>query len=224
MTTALAYEFAWGPVRDRLDLFLLGAWLNVWVTAISFVLACALGIGIALMRGSGIALLRAPAFAYVQILRGVPLLVFLYWVYFGVAIVVGLNFSAIQAGIIALSLTGSAYTAEIFRGGLNAVDAGQAEASRSLGLSRFGTYRDVLLPQMIRIVVPPLGNVFVGLLKGSTLLSIIAVHDMVSVANDLNINFFTPFEAFTAVAVILVALVAVFSAGVSVLERALKLP
>jgi His/Glu/Gln/Arg/opine family amino acid ABC transporter permease subunit len=224
MTTALAYEFAWGPVRDRLDIFLLGAWLNVWVTAISFVLACALGIGIALMRGSGIALLRAPAFAYVQILRGVPLLVFLYWVYFGVAIVVGLNFSAIQAGIIALSLTGSAYTAEIFRGGLNAVDAGQAEASRSLGLSRFGTYRDVLLPQMIRIVVPPLGNVFVGLLKGSTLLSIIAVHDMVSVANDLNINFFTPFEAFTAVAVILVALVAVFSAGVSVLERALKLP
>jgi ABC-type amino acid transport system permease subunit len=77
---------------------------------------------------------------------------------------------------------------------------------------------------MIRIVVPPLGNVFVGLLKGSTLLSIIAVHDMVSVANDLNINFFTPFEAFTAVAVILVVLVAVFSAGVSVLERALKLP
>jgi His/Glu/Gln/Arg/opine family amino acid ABC transporter permease subunit len=224
MTTVLAYEFAWGPVRDRLDLFLLGAWLNVWVTAISFVLACALGIGIALMRGSGIALLRAPAFAYVQVLRGVPLLVFLYWVYFGVAIVVGLNFSSIQAGIIALSLTGSAYTAEIFRGGLSAIDAGQAEASRSLGLSRRGTYRDVLLPQMIRIVVPPLGNVFVGLLKGSTLLSIIAVHDMVSVANDLNINFFTPFEAFTAVAVILVALVAVFSAGVSVLERALKLP
>jgi His/Glu/Gln/Arg/opine family amino acid ABC transporter permease subunit len=224
MTTVLAYEFAWGPVRDRLDLILLGAWLNVWVTAISFVLACALGIGIALMRGSGIALLRAPAFAYVQVLRGVPLLVFLYWVYFGVAIVVGLNFSAVQAGIVALSLTGSAYTAEIFRGGLNAIDAGQAEASRSLGLSRLGTYRDVLLPQMIRIVVPPLGNVFVGLLKGSTLLSIIAVHDMVSVANDLNINFFTPFEAFTAVAVILVALVAVFSAGVSVLERALKLP
>jgi His/Glu/Gln/Arg/opine family amino acid ABC transporter permease subunit len=224
MTTALAYEFAWGPVRDRLDLFLLGAWLNVWVTAISFVLACALGIGIALMRGSGLAVLRAPAFVYVQILRGVPLLVFLYWVYFGIAIVIGLNFSSIQAGIVALSLTGSAYTAEIFRGGLNAIDVGQAEASRSLGLSRLGTYKDVLLPQVIRIVVPPLGNVFVGLLKGSTLLSIIAVHDMVSVANDLNINFFTPFEAFTAVAVILVVLVAVFSAGVSVLERALKLP
>jgi His/Glu/Gln/Arg/opine family amino acid ABC transporter permease subunit len=224
MTTVLAYEFAWDPVFDRLDLFLLGAWLDVWVTAISFVLACALGIGIALMRGSGIALLRVPAFVYVQILRGVPLLVFLYWVYFGVAIVIGLNFSAVQAGIVALTLTGSAYTAEIFRGGLASIDAGQAEASRSLGLSRIGTYRDVLLPQMIRIVIPPLGNVFIGLLKGATLLSIIAVHDMVSIANDLNINFFTPFEAFTAVAVILVALVAVFSAGVSLLERTLRLP
>ena len=224
MTAPLAYEFAWDPVLDRLDLFLLGAWLDVWVTAISFVLACALGIGIALMRGSGIALLRVPAFVYVQILRGVPLLVFLYWVYFGVAIVIGLNFSAVQAGIVALTLTGSAYTAEIFRGGLASIDAGQAEASRSLGLSRIGTYRDVLLPQMIRVVIPPLGNVFIGLLKGATLLSIIAVHDMVSVANDLNINFFTPFEAFTAVAVILVALVAVFSAGVSLLERTLRLP
>ncbi len=224
MTNVLAYEFAWGPVLDRWDLFLLGAWLDVWVTAISFVLACALGIGIAVLRLSGVRLLSAPAFAYVQILRGVPLLVFLYWVYFGVAIVIGLNFSPVQAGIVALTLTGSAYTAEIFRGGLQALDAGQAEASRSLGLSRTGTYRHVLLPQTLRIVIPPLGNVFIGLLKGATLLSIIAVSDMVSVANDLNINFFTPFEAFTAVAVILVALVAVFSAGVTVLERVLRLP
>ena len=224
MTNVLAYEFAWGPVLDRWDLFLLGAWLDVWVTAISFVLACALGIGIAVLRLSDVRLLSAPAFAYVQILRGVPLLVFLYWVYFGVAIVIGLNFSPVQAGIVALTLTGSAYTAEIFRGGLQALDAGQAEASRSLGLSRTGTYRHVLLPQTLRIVIPPLGNVFIGLLKGATLLSIIAVSDMVSVANDLNINFFTPFEAFTAVAVILVALVAVFSAGVTVLERVLRLP
>jgi His/Glu/Gln/Arg/opine family amino acid ABC transporter permease subunit len=224
MTTVLAYEFAWGPVLDRWDLFLLGAWLDVWVTAISFVLACALGVGIAVLRLSGVRLLSAPAFAYVQILRGVPLLVFLYWVYFGIAIVVGLNFRPVQAGIVALTLTGSAYTAEIFRGGLQAIDGGQAEASRSLGLSRTGTYRHVLLPQTLRIVIPPLGNVFIGLLKGATLMSIIAVHDMVSVANDLNINFFTPFEAFAAVAVILVALVAVFSAGVTFLERVLRLP
>ncbi len=224
MTTVLAYEFAWGPVLDRWDLFLLGAWLDVWVTAISFLLACAIGIGLAVMRLSGVPVLRAPAFVYVQILRGVPLLVFLYWVYFGLAIVAGINFSPVQAGIVALTLTGSAYTAEIFRAGLQAIETGQAEAARSLGLSRLGTYRHILLPQMTRIVVPPLGNTFIGLLKGATLLSIIAVHDMVRVANDLNINYFTPFEAFTAVALILIGLVALFSAAVTVLERVLALP
>ena len=224
MTTALGYEFAWGPVLDRWDVFLVGAWLDVWVTAISFVLACAIGIGIAVMRLSGLLVLRAPAFVYVQLLRGVPLLVFLYWVYFGIAIVIGLNFSPVQAGIVALTLTGSAYTAEIFRAGLLAIDRGQAEAARSLGLTRLGTYRHVLLPQMTRFVIPPLGNTFIGLLKGATLLSIIAVHDMVRVANDLNINYFTPFEAFTAVAVILIALVALFSAAVTLLERMLALP
>jgi len=224
MTPLLAYEFAWDPVLERWDLFLLGAWLDVWVTALSFLLACAIGLGIAVMRLSGVHVLQWLAFGYVQLLRGVPLLVFLYWVYFGVAIVIGLNFSPVQAGIVALSLTGSAYTAEIFRGGLLAIDLGQAEASRSLGLSRVATYRDVLLPQMFRIVVPPLGNTFIGLLKGATLLSIIAVNDMVRVANDLNINFFTPFEAFGAVALILIALVAMFSASVSLLERVLRLP
>lgn len=224
MTTVLAYEFAWGPVLDRWDLFLLGAWLDVWVTALSFLLACAIGIGIAVMRLSGVPLLRAPAFVVVQVLRGVPLLVFLYWVYFGLAIVAGINFSPVQAGIVALTLTGSAYTAEIFRAGLLAIETGQVEAARSLGLSRIGTYRHVLLPQMTRIVVPPLGNTFIGLLKGATLLSIIAVHDMVRVANDLNVNFFTPFEAFTAVALILIGLVALFSAAVTMLERVLALP
>ncbi len=224
MTSLLAYDFVWGPVLDRWDLFLLGAWLDVWVTAISFLLACAIGIGVALLRISGARVLRGFAFGYVQFLRGVPLLVFLYWVYFGIALVIGINFSPIQAGIVALTLTGSAYTAEIFRGGLQALDAGQAEASRSLGLGRIDTYRHVLLPQMFRIVVPPLGNTLIGLLKGATLLSIIAVHDMVQVANDLNINFFTPFEAFTAVALILIVLVAALSAGLSFLERVLRLP
>ena len=194
------------------------------MTAISFVLACCLGLGIAVLRLSGVRLLRGPAFVYVQLLRGVPLLVFLYWVYFGIAIVVGINFSPVQAAIVVLSLSGSAYTAEIFRGGLLAIDRGQAEASRSLGLSRIGTYRHVLIPQTIRIVIPPLGNTFIGLLKGATLMSIIAVHDMVLVATDVNINYFTPFEAFTAIAVILVTLVAIFSASVTVLERALRLP
>ena len=85
------------------------------MTVISFGLACVLGMAVALLRVSGLRVFRWPAFAYVQLVRGVPLLVFLYWVYFGLAVVLGVAFTGVQAAVIALTLTGSAYTAEIFR-------------------------------------------------------------------------------------------------------------
>jgi len=145
------------------------------------------------------------------------------WIYFGVANILGINFTSYQAMVLALALTGSGYTTEIFRAGLNSIDRGQIEASRSIGLSRVRTFGHVILPQAFRIVVPPLGNTFIGLFKGATLMSVIAVPDMVFLANELNVTLFTPFEVFAAVAVILVVLVLVFSALVYVLERRLRI-
>ena len=124
--------------------------------------------------------------------------------------------------VIALALTGSGYTTEIFRAGLGAVDRGQMEAARSIGLSRLRTYGHVILPQMFRIVVPPLGNTFVGLLKGATIMAVIAVPDMVFLANELNVTLFTPFEVFAAVGILLVVMVLFFSAVVYLLERRLR--
>lgn len=224
MSTVLAYTYNWQPVVDRTHALLVGAWVDVWITVISFVLACILGIAVALMRVSGLRVLRWPAFAYVQLVRGVPLLVFLYWIYFGVAIVIGLNFNAAQAAIIALTITGSANTAEIFRAGIGGVDPGHVEAATALGFSRRSTFRHVVFPQTIRIALPPLGNIFVGMLKGATLISVIGVVDMVFVAQQINLDYFTPFEPFTAVAVILILLVFAFSALVALVERALRLP
>jgi His/Glu/Gln/Arg/opine family amino acid ABC transporter permease subunit len=224
MAAVLAYSYNWQPVVDRSHALLVGAWVDVWVTLISFVLACILGIAIALLRLSGLRLVRWPAFAYVQLVRGVPLLVFLYWVYFGIAIVLGINFTATQAAIIALTLTGSAYTAEIFRAGIGGVDPGHVEAATALGFTRRSAFRHVVFPQALRIALPPLGNILIGMLKGATLISVIGVVDMVFVAQQINLDYFTPFEPFTAVAVILIVLVAIFSAALSVLERALRLP
>jgi His/Glu/Gln/Arg/opine family amino acid ABC transporter permease subunit len=224
MAAVLAYSYNWQPVVDRSHALLVGAWVDVWVTLISFVLACILGIAIALLRLSGLRLFRWPAFAYVQLVRGVPLLVFLYWVYFGIAIVLGINFTATQAAIIALTLTGSAYTAEIFRAGIGGVDPGHVEAATALGFTRRSAFRHVVFPQALRIALPPLGNILIGMLKGATLISVIGVVDMVFVAQQINLDYFTPFEPFTAVAVILIVLVAIFSAVLSVLERALRLP
>jgi ABC-type amino acid transport system permease subunit len=164
-----------------------------------------------------------PSFVYVQLMRGFPLLVMIYWIYFGIATVLGIAFTSYQAMIIALALTGSGYTTEIFRAGLSAIDRGQAEAARSIGLSRVRTFWHVVLPQAFRIVVPPLGNTFIGIFKGATLMSVIAVPDMVFLANELNVTLFTPFEVFTAVAIILVLMVFFFSALVFLLERRLRL-
>ncbi len=220
----VAYTFHWNTVLENKHAFLLGAWLDVWITVISFVLACVLGMAVALLRTSGLRLFRWPAFAYVQLVRGVPLLVFLYWVYFGVAVVLGVAFTGVQAAIIALTLTGSAYTAEIFRAALGGVDSGQAEAATALGFARRSTFRFVVFPQAIRIALPPLGNTFVGLLKGATLISVIGVADMVFIAQQINLSYFTPFEPFTAVGLILIVLVAAFSLIVTAIERALRLP
>jgi His/Glu/Gln/Arg/opine family amino acid ABC transporter permease subunit len=224
MAALFAYTYNWQPVQDRWHALLVGAWVDVWITLISFVLACILGIGIALLRISGLRLFRWPAFAYVQLIRGVPLLVFLYWVYFGVALALGINFTAPQAAIIALTVNGSAYTAEIFRASIGAVDAGQDEAATALGFSRRSSFRHVVFPQALRIAVPPLGNILIGLLKGATLISVIGVADMIFVAQQINLDYFTPFEPFTAVAVILIVIVAAFSLVLSLVERFLRLP
>ena len=220
----IAYQINWNPVLDHRHAFLVGAWIDVWITLISFALACLLGLAIALLRTSGLKLLSWPAFVYVQLIRGVPLLVFLYWVYFGLAIVTGIAFTSDQAAIIALTVTGSAYTAEIFRAAMSGVERGQAEAATALGFSRRASFRHVLFPQAIRIAVPPLGNTFIGLLKGATLISIIGVTDMVYQANQINLDYFTPFEPFTAVAVILIVIVFAFASLTTLLERFLRLP
>lgn len=220
---AYQYQFDWTVVTSRWHQFLAGAWVDLWVAVIGFAFACALGLGNALLRTSGIRIFTIPSFLYVQVTRGIPLYVMVLWVYFGIANVLGINFTAFQAAIIALALTGSGYTTEIFRAGLGAIDKGQMEAARSIGLSRARTYSHVILPQTLRIVVPPLGNTFVGLLKGATIMAVIAVPDMVFLANELNVSLFTPFEVFAAVALILVVMVLFFSALVYLLERKLRI-
>lgn len=219
----MTYQFDWRVVTDRWQLFAQGAWLDIKIAVFGFLFATLLGLAMAILRTSGVGAFSVPSFLYVQLMRGFPLYVMLVWIYFGIANVLGINFTNVEAMVIALALTGSGYTTEIFRAGLGAIDRGQMEAARSIGLSRVRTYGDVILPQAFRIVVPPLGNTFVGLLKGATICSLIAVPDMVFVANDLNVTLFTPFEVFAAVAIILVVLVFFFSAIVYVLERSLRI-
>jgi His/Glu/Gln/Arg/opine family amino acid ABC transporter permease subunit len=221
---AADFQFDWFVVTSHWREFLNGALIDIQIASLGFVLACAIGLVIALLRLSRNPISVVPSYAFVQFVRGIPLYVMVLWLYFGIAIVFSINLTTFQAAVVALALTGSGYTAEIFRAGIIAVDRGQFEAGQSLGMNPLLLYRQVILPQAFRIVIPPLGNIFIGLLKGATIVSVIAVKDMVYIAQEINVTYYTPFEAFTAVAVLLVAMVLVFSSVVWVLERRLKLP
>lgn len=159
---------------------------------------------------------------YVEVVRAVPILVLILWVYYGLPIVMGLAVSVFWAGVIALALSDSAFEAEIFRAGIQSIDRGQLEASDSLGLGYVDRMRYVVLPQAIRRVLPPLGNQLVYMLKMSSLVSVIGMEELTRRANELVTSQYRPLEIYTVLILEYLVLILVVSAGVRWLERRLS--
>jgi polar amino acid transport system substrate-binding protein len=157
-------------------LFLKGAWITLVVSALSFVLASPLGLGLATVRLYGSRPARTVAAAYVELFRGTPLLLQLYVLYFGLADVVRLD--AFTAAVLGLALNYAAYEAEVYRAALSAVPVGQTEAARALGFSFWQALRHVVFPQALRTALPAVTNDFVALLKDSSLISVITVVEL----------------------------------------------
>lgn len=155
-----------------------GLWTTIWITFVSFFIALVFGIIIGLMRTSDNTVLIVLAKIYIDIMRGAPLIVLAFFIYFGIPQMTGLQFGANVAGIITLSLNATAYIAEIIRGGIQAVDKGQVEAGRSLGLSNGITLRRIVLPQAAKISLPSLINQFVITLKDTSILSVIGLVEL----------------------------------------------
>ena len=160
--------------------------------------------------------------AYVEIVRAVPLLVLILWVYYGLPIVTGLSFSPFVSGIIALSISESAFQAEIFRAGINSIKKSQWEAGSSLGLNFFKRLRLVILPQAIKNILPALGNQFVYVLKMSSLVSIIGIADLTRKANELVVTTYRPLEIYTFLILEYLVLILIVSYFVRKLENKLK--
>ena len=163
------------------------------------------------------------AIGFIDFFRAVPLLVLLIWLYYGVTIITGLSFSAFQAGVLGIGLLYGANLAEIFRAGLEAVPTGQREAALTLGLSRRQALQSVVLPQAVRISIPPLGNMWIGVMKDSTLVSILGIQEIMRTAQNVVLTNFRPFEIYTTVAIIYLVLVFIFSRLIAVLERKMPL-
>ena len=169
----------------------------------SFGLACALGMVVALLRISRVPPLRGLARLYIGFFRGVPVLVILYWIYFalpemGYEVLV---ISSYTAAVLGLGIHGGAFLAEIFRSGIESLHRGQMEAALSLGMAPAKAMRWIILPQAMRVVVPPIANYAVGLLKETALCSIIAAPELMLRAKDLASSSFLPMHAFVLAAV-----------------------
>jgi polar amino acid transport system permease protein len=163
---------------------LLSAWTTIWITFVSMALASTLGLIIALARLSKFAPSRWFAKAYVDFLRGTPLLLQLFYIYY-VLPYVGIKMPAIVAGILGLSLNYAAYLSEVYRTAIQAVDKGQVEAARTVGLRPLQILALVVMPQAMRIATPPLGNYFIALFKDTALVAIISVKELMFTADQL---------------------------------------
>lgn len=189
-------------IIDNLPLFLDGVRLTIFISLVAFVLAMAGGLAVALLRMSSNRFIAPLIAAYINVFRAIPLLVFILFVYYGIAISFELRITAIQAGILALTLQYSAWLGEIFRGGIQAVPSGQREAALSLGMSRPQAFTQIVLPQAFRISIPPTGNMFIGMIKDSSLVYLIGVPELLRVSNLLANRTFRYFEVYLATVLI----------------------
>jgi His/Glu/Gln/Arg/opine family amino acid ABC transporter permease subunit len=213
------YQFAWNIVYEYRTWLLEGTLLTLKLAAVSMALAMILGLPLALVRMSRIGAVSSIATVYIAVMRAIPLLVFILWMYYGVTLVTGLQVDPFGAGVICLTLQYSAWLAEIYRAGLQAIDKGQGEAALSTGLSRTRTFARVIWPQAWRIIIPPLASNFIGIIKDSSLVGVIGLNELMRQAQIADSLTFRPFELFTAAMVIYILLALIISPLASMVER-----
>lgn len=209
-----------------------GIKITAFVAVVSYVLACALGLLLALMATSRFIVWRQMSRFYVEVMRGIPILVLLIYVAFvlvpGVVIAINFaieplgfdpirtrDFSFLWRAVIALTLAYASFLAEVFRAGLQSVDQGQIEAAEALGLNRWQRLRHIVLPQALRTVLPPLGNDFVAMVKDSSLVSVLGVTDIAQLAKVTAAGNFRYFETYNIVALLYLTM----TIGLSLLLR-----
>jgi polar amino acid transport system permease protein len=214
--------------------FVLALVRTIYIAVLSQLIGSALGLVSALFQMSRWAVLRGLSYAYVLVFRGTPLIVQIFFVYYGANLFVGFDLfprtvgfglfsvnGAIVAGIFALSLNEGAYMSEIIRAGIGAIDRGQMEAAKSVGMTEGLAMRRIILPQAARVIVPPLGNEFNGMIKNTSLLAFIGVYELFLDAEEGYSTSFKPVEYFAAVAIWYLVLTTIWSLIQVQIERKL---
>ena len=206
----------------NLKFLLSGLTTTIYISIISIVISIMIGLLIAIPSLSKNKFLTYLNIGYVEIVRAIPLLVLILWIYYGLPIMTGISFSPFVSGIIALSISESAFQAEIFRAGINSIKKAQWEAGSSLGLGFFRKLRFVILPQAIKNILPAIGNQFVYVLKMSSLVSIIGIGDLTRKANELVVTTYRPLEIYTFLILEYLILILIVSYLVRKLEKKMQ--
>ncbi len=216
-----------------------GIWTTIYVTVVAYVLACAMGLLLALAGMSRWIVLRQASRFYIEIVRGIPIIVLLLYVAFVVAPalvllwnwITGLlgfdpirtrDFSLLWRAVIALTLAYASFLAEVFRAGLQSVDKGQIEAAEALGLSGWQRFRHIVFPQALRTILPPLGNDFVAMVKDSSLVSVLGVTDITQLGKVTAAGNFRYFETYNVVALVYLTMTITLSIALRSFERRMR--
>lgn len=231
-TTACSNNYNWGwhildPTLENgltnLEFLISGLGLTVSISLISIFFSLIIGFFISIPGLSKNYYIKSFNIIYIEFFRAIPLLVLLLWVYYGLPIVFGISLGAFLAGIISLSLSDSAFEAEIFRAGIQSINIGQRDAAKSIGLNKFQEMRLIILPQAIKIILPAIGNQFVYVLKMSSLVSIIGLADLTRKANELVVSVYRPLEIYTFLVLEYLVLIIFISFLIRKLEKRLKI-
>jgi polar amino acid transport system permease protein len=214
------YVFQFGEIFRELPMLLDGALTTLHISILTLILSLVVGTVGALCRMSRVRWLRVPATWYVEVVRNTPLLVQLFFIYFGFS-QIDIDVSNYTAGLIGLVVNNGAYLTEIVRAGIQAIHRGQFEAGFSLGLSFFQLMRYVVFPQAFRVIYPPLCNQFIGIILWSSLVSTISVHDLALRGKELASTTFRSFEVYTVLTLIYVVMTLTVSGLLKLIGRQL---
>lgn len=212
-------SFDFSLIWNSLPLLLAGAGVTIEITAIAVGLGFIFGLITSVCRLSGVKVLQVIAVCYVNIIRGTPMLVQIFLIYFALPMVIGERINPFVAAVAACSINSGAYVSEIFRAGIQSVDKGQMEAGRSLGLSWMQTMRYVILPQAFKHVIPPLGNEFISMTKETSLVSVIGFEELTRRGQLIIAKTYGSFEIWLTVAAIYLVMTLTIAHLVSYLER-----
>lgn len=206
-------------IQRALPILLMGAGVTIEITAFSVAIGFFIGLLVGIARISQFKILRIMAAVYADCIRGTPLLVQIFLIYFALPMAIGQRVEPFIAAVAACGINSGAYVSEIFRAGIQAIDVGQMEAGRSLGLTWWQTMRLIILPQAFKNILPPLGNEFIAMLKDSSLVSVIGFEELTRRGQLIIAQTYGSFEIWMTVAVLYLIMTMAISRIVAFLEK-----